>query len=103
MQAKQQSRAKRWADAAARLSDHLEAMEAAWSDCKDALDELEEMKGEYQDWLDNLPDSLKGSPVGEKLETIVAIEFDVDMDFSDVQTAAQEAADADLPQGWGRD
>jgi hypothetical protein len=103
MQAKTESRAKRWADAAAVLSDSLDAMETAWSDCKAALDDLDGLKSEYQDWLDNLPDSLRGSPVGEKLEAIVAIEFDADMDFSDVQTAAQEAADADLPQGWGRD
>jgi len=45
---------------------------------------------EYQNWLDNLPDSLEGSAVAEKLETVC------EYDFGDLEAL-------EPPLGFGRD
>lgn len=80
---KPKSRSQRWADAA----------QAAVS----ALEELEEMRCEFEEWKDNLPENLQQSALGEKLDTVAGL---------DIQSAlgtASEAEGADLPMGFGRD
>jgi hypothetical protein len=62
-----------------------------------ALSELQSVQQEYQDWLDNLPENLKSSALGEKLETVCEI------DIESAMSAAEEAEAAELPQGFGRD
>ena len=54
-----------------------------------ALAELRALQGEYEEWLDNLPESLAESRTAELLEEV----RDVDLD----------ALDVDLPRGFGRD
>lgn len=54
-----------------------------------AVELLRELQAEYQEWLDNLPDSLQDSTLAEKLQTVC----DIDLDELDV----------DLPRGFGRD
>lgn len=83
MMAKQKSRATRWA----------EAVSAA----QDALNQLKELQDEYQNWLDNLPENLQNSPVGEKLQTVC------DLDIEGAQSTVDDAENAELPQGFGRD
>ena len=78
-----QSRTKRWQDAA--------------SAAVAALSDLQEIQQEYQEWLDNLPENLANSALGEKLETTTQIDIDSALD------TAQEAESADLPLGFGRD
>lgn len=39
----------------------------------DAVETLHDLQGEYQAWLDNLPESLQGSILAEKLEEVCAI------------------------------
>jgi hypothetical protein len=56
---------------------------------KVALDELRALQADYQSWLDNLPESLQGSPTAEMLETICALDLD--------------ELDVELPRGFGRD
>lgn len=80
---KSKSRSRRWTDAVSRASD--------------ALNELVEIRQEYQDWLDNLPENLQESPVGEKLESICNIDVDSALEI------VNEAEGADLPLGFGRD
>ncbi len=82
------SRPDRWkaaADRAQEFADHLVA----------ALEELRDLQEEYQEWLDGLPENLESSPLGEKLEAVCDLDLDVD--------AIQEAADIELPLGYGRD
>jgi hypothetical protein len=55
----------------------------------DAVETLRTLQAEYQDWLDNLPESLHDSPVAEKLEAICALDLD--------------ELDVELPRGFGRD
>ena len=80
---KKQSRADRWSEAA--------------STAKQALEELHEVQQEYQEWLDNLPENLQQSPVGEKLTTVC------ELDIEGAMSTVDEAESADLPLGFGRD
>lgn len=80
---KQKSRAKRW--------------EEAVGNAMSALEELCDLQMEYQEWLDNLPENLQSSPVGEKLEAVCGIDLD------GAKGSVEEAEGADLPMGFGRD
>jgi hypothetical protein len=55
-----------------------------------AVAELQALQAEYEAWLENLPDPLRDSPVGEKLEAVCRLNL-------------EELADIDLPLGWGKD
>ena len=57
---------------------------------RDAVQALVDLQAEYQDWLENLPESLQGSAVAEKLEAICEYDFG-------------ELEDLELPRGFGRD
>lgn len=81
--AKPKSRGDRWNDAAT----------AAVS----ALSDLEDIRQEYSDWKDNLPENLQNSTLGEKLDAVI------DLDIEGAKSTAEEAEAADLPLGFGRD
>ena len=55
-----------------------------------AVRTLCELQDEYQEWLDNLPDGLQDTALGEKLEAICAL------DLSELESV-------ELPRGFGRD
>lgn len=77
------SRSQRWSDAA--------------SAAVAALEELEEMRAEFEEWRDNLPENLSGSALADKLDTVK------DLDIQGALDTASEAEGADLPLGFGRD
>lgn len=77
------SRPDRWADATAA------ALEA--------LNELEELRGEYEEWQGNLPDNLQGSNLNDKLQEVV------DLDISGAIETVEAAEGVDLPRGFGKD
>jgi len=81
--ARTESRTTRWAKAA--------------SDAVDALTRLQELHEEYQEWRDNLPENLDSSALAEKLDTVL------DLDVEGALETANEAADVELPRGFGRD
>lgn len=87
------SRPKRWNQA-------VEAARKALSDVESAFDDLNEIKDEYQDWRDNLPENLDQSPVAEKLDAVIELEFDLE---GDISGSLDEAESVDLPLGFGRD
>jgi hypothetical protein len=70
---------------------------AACSAALDAISELEDLKSEYEEWQNNLPDSLQSSPVGEKLQAVC------DIDLDSARSAIEEAENAELPLGFGKD
>ena len=78
------SRPKRWADATAKLQAGLE--------------ELTELREEYEEWRDGLPESLQECATAEKLDEVVDASF-----FDDVELAISEAEAIELPLGFGRD
>ena len=57
---------------------------------RDAVRCLVDLQAEYQDWLDNLPDSLQASAVAKKLAAIC------EYDFADLEVL-------EPPRGFGRD
>lgn len=86
---------------------------------REALEDLEELKNEYEEWYDNMPEQLQDGPTGEKLQEISYMEFEVEIDtevtvpdielpeieidLSDLEEKLDEAEGADLPLGFGRD
>lgn len=87
------SRTARWAAMVEQANDAVEKL-------REAVDELRDIQSEYEEWSGNLPDSLEGSPVAEKLEAVLDIDFDV---IDDIENAIADAANLDLPLGFGRD
>ncbi len=77
------SRPQRWAKA-------IEVARAAVID-------LEELRSEYEEWLDNMPEGLEDSPTAEKLQEIV------DLDLDQLTDGLDEFENAELPRGFGRD
>lgn len=88
---KKLSRSARWAAAVDKAS-------TAKNDLLEAFEELRDIQSEYQDWLDNLPENLQNSALGEKLQTVC----DLDLEDPDIDVI-DEAESAELPQGYGRD
>ena len=62
-----------------------------------AIEELVAMQSEFEDWYDSMPENLQGSPTGEMLEEIVNIDLD------SAEDSINEAAEAQIPKGFGRD
>ena len=56
---------------------------------QDAIETLRDLQGQYQEWLDNLPESLQDSTLAEKLQAVCELDID--------------ELDVDLPRGFGRD
>lgn len=77
------SRPARWARACAKA--------------REGLEELEDIRSEYEEWKDGLPDNLQSSALADKLETVCGIDIQGAIDV------VGEAEDADLPLGFGRD
>lgn len=98
--AKAPSRPERWASA---LKEGQAAVEALDS----VLDNFRELREEYEEWKEGLPENLQDSPTAEKLEELV----DSSDGWLDELEAAKESANnaladleqADLPRGFGRD
>lgn len=81
--AKPESRATRWSNAV--------------QSAKSALEDLENLRAEFEQWRDNLPENLQGSALGEKLDTVAGLDIQSAID------TVEEAEAADLPLGFGRD
>jgi hypothetical protein len=103
--AKTLSRPQRWAQAASNARAALDGLRDAQEGLIVALSELEDIKAEYQDWYDNMPDSTRDGPTGEKLSEIIELDFELDDSASieDFEEVVSNAEDADLPLGFGRD
>ena len=56
----------------------------------DAVQKLVDLQGEYQAWLDSLPENLRSSALAEQLEAIC------DLDLDSLQ-------EVEPPRGFGRD
>jgi hypothetical protein len=81
---KQLSRPKRWQQAIDLLLN--------------GLSEIQSLKDEYSDWLDNLPENLQSSALYEKLEAIVN-----GQEIDDLESNISELEGLELPKGFGRD
>lgn len=94
MTTKRQSRADRWQSATARAREAQQALESALSD-------LSDLQQEYEEWKDNLPDSLQSGPTADKLDAVC--DLDITSVQDDLSTLLDELEGVDLPLGFGRD
>ena len=67
---------------------------------REGMSILEDLKSDYENWKDNLPENLQSSSVGEKLETSVDT---LGSAVDEVENQMSEVESLDLPQGFGRD
>lgn len=91
---KSKSRAVRWQEAV------YEARKVQ-SDLESALFDLINLQQEYEEWKDNLPDSLQNSATAEKLEAVCDLEIATVQD--DLSELLDEIEGIELPVGFGRD
>ena len=68
---KNESRPARWARLVSEAQDELADVKAAWETLDSSLCNLRALQEEYQEWSENLPENLQGSPVAEKLDAIM--------------------------------
>lgn len=74
-----------------------ERWQAACAAMRAALDDLTEIRDEYQEWLDNMPESQHDGATAEKLQGVV------DLDIDGLSSTLEEIETAELPKGFGRD
>src|SRR5215831_16798909 len=106
--AKQKSRTKRWFEAIDEVRQAYEAVAERQDDLASAFRSLHDVQMEYQDWLDNLPENLQSSALGEKLQAVTEIDIesmaeDPMSNWEEVVSTLDEAEGVELPQGFGRD
>jgi hypothetical protein len=105
---KQKSRPTRWSEAASAALGTLEEMNTLVNELISALDDLKEIQEEYEEWKENLPESLQSSPVAEKLDAICELDIEsigqaVADAIDEAKGQVEEVEGIDLPQGFGRD
>lgn len=89
------SRASRWNAAVSKA-------QVAKSDLDDAIGTLSELRGEFEEWRDNMPESLQGGATYEKLDAVCDLDIDRDQ-VMDALDWLDEADGLELPLGFGRD
>jgi phage shock protein A len=104
MARKSTSRTARWEAACTAAREALDAARAAVEEAQSALTDLDDIRSEYEEWKDNLPENLAQSALGEKLETVSGLYIPVDSnDLDEIEGVIDEAEGMDLPLGFGRD
>lgn len=88
------SRPQRWNEALSRARVAYEQLESC-------LQDLEEIRVEYEDWRDNLPESLQGSATADKLDEVC--DLDIESALQEVESLLDDAENLELPLGFGRD
>lgn len=103
MQAKHKSRPQQWVESCNDARNALDRVMEAIGDYDSAMQELRDLKEGYEEWRGNLPDNLASSALAEKLDEIINMDLDIEIDVSDAEGAVSAAENADLPRGFGRD
>lgn len=94
-------------------------IDALQDDLVKALEDLKGLQEEYSEWKDKIEEKMSNTVVYEKLDTICNMDFSTDFEWSnnlnvevscdiennidDILNIADEAQNADLPLGFGRD
>lgn len=82
------------------MANRRERLDAAATRIEQAAGAMSELRDEYQEWYDNLPEAFLDSPTSEKLEEVI----DRLCEWIDqLEEVTAEARDLDLPIGYGRD
>ena len=105
---KTKSRPKRWAEAIEKGQKALSDLETALMALEEAGSDLNDVRQEYEDWKDNLPDNLQSSPLADKLNEVSDLDITSEIDslrsaFDTANDLFSTAEGLDLPRGFGRD
>lgn len=100
---KKMTRPQQWAMYTVSARAALDTLSDAKEQFESAMENLASMKDEYEETLGNMPENLQQTAYGEKLQAIVDIDFEVEIDLSDAEAAVDNAEGAELPLGFGRD
>lgn len=100
------SRPQRWAEAAANLSQALDALDT--QNVEHYAGELDALRDEYEQWHADLPENLESSPTAEKLEAVLDLEIvyigsNITDAIDEARSLCEDAEGIDLPLGFGRD
>ena len=100
-------------EASAAYETAMEALSAAREKVEEALENLRAVREEeYQGWYENMNEGLQQTATGQKLEALLDIDLEPSMpdlpeveeiDWSEIENAAQEILDAEYPLGFGKD
>lgn len=108
--AKKASRPQQWQASVARCRGLRQQVIDKADELAEALTELYDIQQEYQEWRDNLPESMENSATAEKLDAVLELSLDnsgcgddVLNDWDSISSAIDEAEAVDLPLGFGRD
>lgn len=99
------SRPIRWAEACQLARGALADIVNAQGTLEEAFENLRDLQSEYSDWKDNLPEMSQGQPIEEKLDAVVDLDLepDIEFDVTDIEFILDEVEGIDLPRGFGRD
>ena len=102
------SKASRWADAAGNALAVMQEIVNHLDDLDSACSELRAVQEKYEEMRDNMPDNLRSSAYGEKLEEVCNLEIEdaaqrIRDAVEEVESVLVDAEGADLPLGFGRD
>jgi hypothetical protein len=96
------SRPKQWAEAVATAQTQLGIVQDAMAALRTTMETLEDLRAQYEETRDNVPENLQSSPYYEKLDAIASLDFTCE-DLDEIENAIGEAESAELPLGFGRD
>lgn len=102
------SRSQRWTDAVGAALDIINEMSGHLDALDTAIEELRGVQEEYEEWQGNLPENLASSALGEKLDAVCGLEIEAVANavrdaLDEAQGTLEDADQAELPQGFGRD
>jgi hypothetical protein len=101
---KQKSRTARWQEFAERATEALEELRGDLERLDEIMTDWRGLQEEYQEWLDNQPESFSSTATGEKLEAVVDLDLEPDLNIlGEIESIISEAEGIELPQGFGRD
>jgi hypothetical protein len=101
---KPKSRPQQWREALEIAQDLLAEVDSKMDELKAVVQgDLRHVQEEYEEWMDNLPENLLESTLGEKLEEVCSIDFENADDLDEIRNSLEEAEGVELPLGFGRD
>lgn len=105
---KRQSRVDRWNEAATKAENVVAQMRELFGELDAALSDLDDVRSEYEEWRDNLPENLQSSALADKLNEVADLDIEspkssLESAFDELDEIINTATGADLPRGFGRD
>ena len=86
-----------WKDAVKEAQIKLANVRNAADELEAALEAIRDVQEEYEEWKDELSDRQANSALGEKLEAICELDFNLEVDVDDIESVLEDAEGVELP------